>query len=99
MDCTDSSKSKAQRIVKGDKEDDGEVLVNKGGGVASAIGGSTAAGESIPACIIFGGADSYLAEWTEGAPVSTRIDESTGRGYPTTFYVNKKGGMTPALCL
>ncbi|KAK3247705.1 hypothetical protein CYMTET_42804 [Cymbomonas tetramitiformis] len=45
-------------------------------------GGSTAAGESIPACIIFGGADSYLAEWTEGAPVSTRIrDESTGRGY------------------
>ncbi|KAK3289055.1 hypothetical protein CYMTET_3494 [Cymbomonas tetramitiformis] len=30
-------------------------------------------------------------EWTEGAPVSTRIDESTGRGYPTTFYANKKG--------
>ncbi|KAK3244607.1 hypothetical protein CYMTET_45787 [Cymbomonas tetramitiformis] len=99
MDMTDGSKSKAERIVNAGEGDEGEVLVNKGGGVASAIGGSTSTGESLPACIVFGGADSFLADWTVGAPVSTRIDPSTGRGYPTTFYANKKGGMTHALCL
>ncbi|KAK3262903.1 hypothetical protein CYMTET_28269 [Cymbomonas tetramitiformis] len=85
MDCTDSSKSRQHRIVKTGKADDGEVLVNKGGGVATGVGGSFADGASLPPFFIFGGADSYDANWTLGAPRSTIVDPQTGRGFPATF--------------
>ncbi|KAK3248159.1 hypothetical protein CYMTET_42368 [Cymbomonas tetramitiformis] len=76
MDCTESSKSKQERIVKPEKEDDGEVLVNKGGGVASGVGGSTADGDSLAPLFIFGGADSYKAAWTQAG--CSEIDSDTG---------------------
>eukprot|EP00854_Cymbomonas_tetramitiformis_P031198 gene31198-39164_t len=60
MDCTDSSKSRQHRIVKTGKADNGEVLVNKGGGVATGVGGSFANGASLPPFFIFGGADSEV---------------------------------------
>ncbi|KAK3283778.1 hypothetical protein CYMTET_8543 [Cymbomonas tetramitiformis] len=89
MDCTDSSKSKQERIVKPDKDDDGEVLVNKGGGVdASGVGGSTADGDSLAPLFIFGGADSYKAEWTQGAPRSTDTARYTGREYIINIQIN-----------
>ncbi|KAK3265163.1 hypothetical protein CYMTET_26140 [Cymbomonas tetramitiformis] len=98
MDCTDRSKSRQERIVNTGKDDGGEVLVNKGGGAGTGVGGSFANGHSTPPLFIFGGTDTYDAHWTVGAPRSTIVDP-TGRGYPATFSANKKDGMNHALSL
>ena len=42
--------------------DDGEVLVGKGGGDVSGVGGSNAAGYSIPGMFIFGGGSLDLSK-------------------------------------
>ncbi|KAK3263638.1 hypothetical protein CYMTET_27571 [Cymbomonas tetramitiformis] len=49
-DCTESSKARYRRSghLKTGKGDEGEALANKGGGVATGVGGSLANGNSLP---------------------------------------------------
>ncbi|KAK3256831.1 hypothetical protein CYMTET_34053 [Cymbomonas tetramitiformis] len=93
MDQTSTSKSKVERIVTIDEEDVGDVVANKGGGDGTLCASTLASGDAGPPLWIFA-AESYKPAWTVDAPRSTVVDPVTGRGYPSTFFANKKGGMT-----
>ncbi|KAK3270002.1 hypothetical protein CYMTET_14560 [Cymbomonas tetramitiformis] len=93
MDQTSTSKAKAERIVTVDKDDVGDVVANKGGGDGTLCASTIANGHAGPPLWIFA-AESFKLSWVVDAPRSTVIDPSTGRGYPSTFTANTKGGMT-----
>ena len=52
-DTTEVGKQKKNRILKGKVDDSGDVLVNKGGGDGTGIGGSTADGLDLPGAFCF----------------------------------------------
>ena len=74
--------------------DEGKTLAHKGGPSATVVGGSTAAGDSLPCHLIF---SSKLMQpgWTLNMPVSTLIDTSVNppKPFPTTFHCNETGTM------
>ncbi|KAK3239236.1 hypothetical protein CYMTET_50820 [Cymbomonas tetramitiformis] len=93
MDQTSTSKSKAERIVIAGEDDVGDTIADKGGEDGTLCASTVANGDAGPPLWIFA-VESYKAAWTVDAPRSTVIDPTTGRGYPSTFTANKKGGMT-----
>ena len=98
MDMTEVGSGNQMRTVRAGKEDTGETLAAKGGGDASGVGGSTAAGGGLPPMFILAGQSIDIA-WLEppmapdGPPTSTIIDPTTGEPFEATFFPNTKGGM------
>jgi hypothetical protein len=74
-----------------------DVVCSKGGGDCSAVGGSTAAGDSLPAMFIVAG-NQLDAAWMETEIESTLIDPVSGETLKATWHANKKGGMTYDMC-
>ena len=85
-------------MVRDKENDDGETKAAKGGGDVSGVGGSTAAGDSLPGMFLFAG-KTLRAAWFNkknaptGMPMSTILD-ADGMPLPPTFFANEKGGMT-----
>ena len=102
LDMTTASRANALRSVVTKDDTSREYLAGKGGGDASGVGGSTAAGDSLPGLFIIAGngfVPAYcLPPWApHGPPVSSLIDPATDMPFPATFSANKKGGMEWAL--
>ena len=102
-DTTQCSKAKNCRSILAKDGDCGEVLVNKGGGDGTGIGGTSADGLDIPGFFIFsnniihaGEDDKDVAE--ENRPVCRRPDPNNpDKPLPCRFWANEKGGMNSDL--
>ena len=99
LDMTDGTHAPHAKTVRDGPHDTGETLAAKGGGMASGVGGSTAAGDSLPGMFLTAGA-SFDNKWIqppfapEGTPQSTIINPSTNTPFKATFFPTPKGGMT-----
>ena len=98
-DSTDHNKAKNCRSIVGKRDDDCAVMVNKGGGDATAIGGSTADGCDLPLFAIFANDIIHLEDVEpHKLPTCRRPDPTNpGKTLPCAFWTNKKGGVTDDL--
>ena len=99
-DTTDCSKAKSSRSVIAKDGDCGEVVVNKGGGDGTGIGGSSADGLDTPGFFIFANniihaGDNDMDVAVENRPVCRRSDpKNPGKSLPCRFWANAKGGVS-----
>ena len=99
-DSTDCSKAKGCRSVLARDGDCGEVVVNKGGGDGTGIGGSSADGLDLPGFFIFSNNIIHAGEndkdvAVECRPVCRRSDpKDPSKPLPCRFWANAKGGVT-----
>ena len=98
-DSTDHTKAKNCRSIVGKRDDDCAVIVNKGGGDATAIGGSTADGYDLPLFAIFANDIIHLDDVEpHKLPTCRRPDPTNpAKTLPCAFLTNKKGGVTDDL--
>jgi hypothetical protein len=95
-DTTEKNKSKANRSLVGSHGDSREVVVNKGGGDGTGIGGSTADGKDLPGFFIFSKDIIHSADVArEKIPVCRRMSVADPtEPIPARFWSNAKGGVT-----
>ena len=93
LDMTDANKNTRTTIAK-ESSGKGQTHAVKPVGSATFVGGSLANGFATPAHIIFA-AESILATWTQGAPVSDMLDVSKDppRVFAATSACNTTGTM------
>ena len=99
-DATTPSKAKGNRTLICTDGDCGEVIVNKGGGDGTGIGGTSADGLDLPGFFIFAGNIIHAGENDEdvaahNCPACRRADPTDpSRPMPCRFWTNAKGGVT-----
>lgn len=99
-DTTEKNKANQCRSIVGTKGDAREVLMNKGGGDGTGIGGSTADGVDLPGFFIFANNILHAGAQNDDIPVQARPvcrrqdPLKPEQALPCRFWANAKGGVT-----